>query len=158
MLMKAFEKVDELQKEKKLQVQDYKLMTADAHQLPFKDNDFDTIVSTFSLESSYDKDTVLKEMKRVCKNHGKILLISRGESYISLYNEWLKFKAARDLTHYGRVEHMNIEKIIENQKKHPELVVEHKERKNMGMTYLYILEVDKDPKPQKEEEKEEVIN
>ena len=86
------------------------------------------MVSTFGLESSYDLDLVLREMKRVCKNHGKLLLISRGQSYISLYNEWLKFKAARDLTHFGRVEHLNIEKILEDPEKHPELQVVHKER------------------------------
>ena len=64
----------------------------------------------------------------------------------------MKFKAARDLTHYGRVEHLNIEKIIENPTKHPEFEVFHKERKNMGMTYIYILDVDKEPKPPKVEE------
>lgn len=125
-------------------------MASDAHKMPFRDNEFDSVVSTFTLESAYDMDLVLSEMKRVCKNHGRLLLISRGSSYISLYNEWLKFKAARDLTHYGRVEHLNIEKIIENDKKHPELSVFHKERKNMGMTYIYILDVNKDPKCEKE--------
>ena len=29
-------------------------MTEDAHNLPFKDNEFDTVVSTFTLESTYD--------------------------------------------------------------------------------------------------------
>ena len=111
--------------------------------MPFKENEFDTVVSTFTLESTFDLETVLKEMKRVCKHEGKILIISRGQSYVSLYNEWLKFKAARDLTEYGSVEHLDIEKIIENNKKHPDLKVFHKERKNMGMTYIYILEVDK---------------
>jgi ubiquinone/menaquinone biosynthesis C-methylase UbiE len=152
MLLKSFERVDELQKENKLLVNDFKLMAADAHQLPFGDDSFDTVVSTFGLESTYDLDLVLREMKRVCKNHGRILVISRGLSYVSLYNEWLKFKAARDLTHFGRVEHLNMEKILENPDKHPELTVYHKERKNMGMTYIYILDVDKDPKPPREEE------
>ena len=86
-------------------------------------------------------------MKRVVKHKGQILVISRGSSYISLYNEWLKFKAARDLTLYGTVEHLDIERILEDKKKHPELSVYHKERKNMGMTYLYILDVDKEAKP-----------
>jgi len=132
-------------------------MAADAHQLPFADDSFDTVVSTFGLESAYDTDLVLREMKRVCKNHGRILVISRGLSYVSLYNEWLKFKAARDLTHYGQVEHLNIEKVLENEEKHPELKVYHKERKNMGMTYIYIIDVDKEAKaPVKEESKEEV--
>jgi ubiquinone/menaquinone biosynthesis C-methylase UbiE len=64
----------------------------------FRDGEFDTVVSTFGLESTYDLERVLSEMKRVCRNHGKLLLISRGQSYFSLYNEWLKFKAARDLS------------------------------------------------------------
>lgn len=146
MLCKAFEKVDELQKEHKLQVADLKLMATDAHHLPFKENEFDSVVSTFTLESAYDMDLILSEMKRVCRNNGRIMLISRGASYVSLYNEWLRFKAARDLTQFGRVEHLNIEKIIENEKKHPELKVFHKERKNMGMTYIYIIDVDKEAK------------
>lgn len=117
-------------------------MTADAQHIPFKDNEFDTVVATFTLEASYDLQTTLSEMKRVCKPHGKLLLISRGSSYISLYNEWLKFKAARDLTLYGVVEHLDFDKILEEG--HPDLKVFHKERKNMGMTYIYILEVDKE--------------
>ena len=79
-------------------MKDFKLMTSDAHQLPFKDSEFDNVVSTFTLESTYDLDLVLKEMTRVCRHEGKILIISRGLSYISLYNEWLKFKAPRGLT------------------------------------------------------------
>lgn len=152
MLLKAFEKVDELQKDKKLVVEDFKLMTLDAHSIPFKDNDFDTVVSTFTLESAYDLELVLREMKRVCKNHGKLLIISRGQSYISLYNEWLKFKAAMDLTQEGSVEHLDIQKILENKERHPELNVFHSERKNMGMTYIYIIDVDKDAKRPSEEE------
>lgn len=62
---------------------------------------------------------------------------------MSLYNEWLKFKAARDLTNFGLVEHLNMEKLLENAEKYPELTVQHKERKNMGMTYIYILDVNK---------------
>ena len=31
-------------------------MAADAHSMPFKDNEFDSVVSTFTLESSYDMD------------------------------------------------------------------------------------------------------
>ena len=146
MLLKSFEKVEELQKEKLLKVQNFKLMTMDAHSLPFNDNEFDTIVSTFLLESTYDLDLVLREMKRVCKNNGKLLLIAKGQSYVSLYNEWLKFKAARDLTDFGHVEHLDIENILESPERHPEFTVFHKERKNMGMTYIYIIDVNKDPK------------
>ena len=39
---------------------------------------------------------------------------------------------------YGLVEHLDIDKIIE--KHHDKLRVFHTERRNMGMTYIYILE------------------
>jgi hypothetical protein len=47
-------------------------------------------------------------------------------------------RAAKDLLEYGQVEHLDFEKIISNQKG---ISVIHKERKNMGMTYIYILKV-----------------
>ena len=78
MLLKAFEKVEELQKDDLLKVKDFKLMTSDAHSLPFKDNEFDSAVATFMLESSFDVDQVLREIKRVVKNEGNLIIISRG--------------------------------------------------------------------------------
>lgn len=101
MLIKAFERVDELKKGSKFPFTKFKLMTADAHDLPFDDDEFDTVVNTFTLEASYNLQQIIDEMKRVCKHEGKILLMCRGASYLSLYNEWLKFLAARDLTVYG---------------------------------------------------------
>ena len=61
-------------------------MTADAHDLPFDTSSFDSVVATFILESSYDHAQVLSEIKRVCKNQGKIIIISRGESKWSVIN------------------------------------------------------------------------
>ena len=64
MLMKVFEKIDECKIDKEQAFQfpfmkspkyeelgkDYfKLMQADAHELPFKDNSFDTVVDSFTL-------------------------------------------------------------------------------------------------------------
>ena len=65
-------------------------------------------------------------------------MLERGQSYISLYNSWLQFKAAYQLMNTGSVEHLDIENIIGEQFKG--LKVVHKERKNMGMTYIYIIE------------------
>ncbi|CDW81984.1 protein kinase [Stylonychia lemnae] len=155
MLIKAFERVDEMKKKNMFNFDDFKLMTADAHDLPFDDDQFDTIVNTFGLEASYNLNQVMEEMKRVCKNKGKILLMCRGQSYLSIYNQWLQFIAARDLTIYGQVEQIDFESVIERQKG---VNVIHKERKNMGMTYIYILENDKDPQPDLFQDQENVIN
>lgn len=76
-------------------------------------------------------------MKRVCKEGGTLLLLERGASKISPLNEWLNFSAARDLTLYGLVESIDFDKFIDKQSG---IKVIHRERKNLGMTYIYILE------------------
>lgn len=81
----------------------------------------------------------------MCKNNGLILIMGRGASYIPMYNMWLKFKAARDLMEYGLVEHLDFEDIIE---KEEGFEIVHKERKNMGMTYIYIINNNKEKKQQ----------
>jgi len=52
-----------------------KLKLASAQKLPFKDNTFDYIVCTFVLCSVPDPVQALKEMKRVLKKDGKIILL-----------------------------------------------------------------------------------
>lgn len=112
-----------------------KLMQADCHNLPFEDESFDTVVDMFGLHCYYDHDQAIQEIKRVCRKDGTILIMARGQSYVSLYNTYLKFRAAKDLMEFGCVEHLDIEKLIE---KHDFKVV-HSERRNLGMTYVYIL-------------------
>lgn len=52
----------------------------DAEALDFPDNSFDTVISTLSTCSFYDPIAALKEMRRVCKAAGQILLIEHGRS------------------------------------------------------------------------------
>lgn len=87
------------------------------------------------LQSYFDIDASLNEMKRVCKENGTILIIGRGLSKISLYNQYLQFRAAKDLMETGQVEHLDFDALI---KRHGFKIV-HQERRNMGMTYVYIL-------------------
>jgi hypothetical protein len=53
------------------------------------------------------------KMKRLCKKDGYILLMEIGSSKITLFNSWLRFKAARDLMQEGTVEHLDFEVIID---------------------------------------------
>lgn len=104
--------------------------------MPFEDNSFDSVVDTFTLSSCFDKDAVVAEMIRVCRPGGKLLIMERGLSYWSLFNRYLQFKAARDLVEDGCVEHIDFEEFLENQRG---VKLVHKERRNIGMTYVYIL-------------------
>ena len=166
MLLKAFGKVDDLRQKMKENEElsragidvtkqagyvavsvpeKVKLMRADCINLGqhFEDGSFDTVVDTLTLHSVYNRELLADEIKRVCKPGGRILLLERGQSYLSLYNQWLQFRAAKDLMDKGSVEHLDIEKVVEDN--FGELNIIHKERKNMGMTYVYIIE--NSPKP-----------
>jgi ubiquinone/menaquinone biosynthesis C-methylase UbiE len=50
------------------------LREGDAHELPFPDESFDSVVCTFSLCNIPDVDRALAEMKRVLKPGGRLLL------------------------------------------------------------------------------------
>jgi len=52
----------------------------DAKNLKFKNNSFDYIICTFVLCSVPDPIKVVKEMKRVLKNNGKILMLEHTKS------------------------------------------------------------------------------
>lgn len=56
-------------------------MKMDSTEIDFDDEAFDTIVDTFGLQSNYNPEKQLKEMIRVCKPGGKILLLEFGEGY-----------------------------------------------------------------------------
>jgi len=56
------------------------LRAGDAEALDFADESFDTVVSTFTTCSLLDPVAALREMRRVCKRSGRILLLEHGRS------------------------------------------------------------------------------
>lgn len=56
------------------------LREGDAEALQFTDDSFDTVISTLSTCSFFNPHMALKEMRRVCKPNGKILLMEHGRS------------------------------------------------------------------------------
>jgi methyltransferase OMS1 len=57
-----------------------RVLVADAHALPLADASFDCAVDTFGLCSLKDPQKALKEMARIVKPEGKILLLEHGRS------------------------------------------------------------------------------
>jgi len=56
------------------------LRESDAEALNFPDNSFDTVISSLSTCSFYNPVIALREMRRVCKPDGQLLLIEHGRS------------------------------------------------------------------------------
>ena len=70
-----------------------KYKIADVEKLPFEDSSFDTVVDTFGIQSYYDRNQALNEMKRVLKKGGKLLVMGSGASYLGPYNYFLRYRA-----------------------------------------------------------------
>jgi len=64
-----------LERARKRLGEDFSLVRANAEELPFKDSSFDTVVSTFTLSSVKNIKKAIKEMRRVLKNRGRLVLV-----------------------------------------------------------------------------------
>jgi SAM-dependent methyltransferase len=67
------------------------LMEGDAHDLPFADGAFDTVVCTYSLCSVPDVPRAISEMKRVLKPGGRLILVDHIRSSVKplFWLQWL---------------------------------------------------------------------
>ncbi|MDP0493244.1 MAG: class I SAM-dependent methyltransferase [Fusobacterium sp. JB021] len=72
---------------KKINGKNIEIVLASGERLPFNDNIFDTVVITLSLCTIPDPDKTLKEVKRVCKANGKLLILE----HIKNENKFLFF-------------------------------------------------------------------
>ncbi|KAJ9079135.1 hypothetical protein DSO57_1038612 [Entomophthora muscae] len=87
----------------------------DAHHLvDFEDNSFDTVVDTFGLCSYSDPVKVLREMQRVCKPGGKILLLQHGTGYFDFLNNLLDKNADKHAEKWGCWWNRDITEILDN--------------------------------------------
>jgi ubiquinone/menaquinone biosynthesis C-methylase UbiE len=75
-------------------------VVADAEQLPFADQEFDTVVSTLSVCTFPDPVRALREMRRVVRATGRILLLEHGRSR----HQWIgRWQDRRTPAHVARI-------------------------------------------------------
>ncbi len=73
----------------------------DAESLEFPDNAFDTVVDSLSLCTLTHPVQALREMARVCKPNGRILLLEHGRSSREGLARWQDRKADKHAKHLG---------------------------------------------------------
>lgn len=78
-----------VKKSKKLRL-DCRLLLMDAEHIKFGNNSFDTVLCTFILCSVPDPAKALKEMRRVCKPNGRIIMVEHVLSKNRIIALWQK--------------------------------------------------------------------
>ena len=76
------------------------IRSMDAENLSFEDDSFDTVVETLSTCTFPDPVKALREMARVCRPNGKILLLEHGRSnrgWLGRIQDWRAESHARQL-------------------------------------------------------------
>ncbi len=103
-------------------LKDVSYALCNAEYLPFKDNSFDLIMVSFGLRNMTHKDRALKEMYRVCKKGGKLLVLefSKVAKWLSPFYDFYSFhvlpKVAGDIA--GHPE--NYRYLVESIRMHPD--------------------------------------
>jgi ubiquinone/menaquinone biosynthesis C-methylase UbiE len=76
-------------------------LLADAEALPFRDESFDTVVSSLTTCTFTGPVAALREMARVCRPDGRILLLEHGRSDRKWLARWQDRTAARQAKRLG---------------------------------------------------------
>ena len=112
-----------------------KFALMDAHSLNMPDASVDTVVDTFGLCSFYDPIKALKEMKRIIKPEGRVLLLQHGRSHYDWLNTALDRTAAAHALKWGCWWNRDILNLV--QKAGFRIVDER--RYHFGTTYMLVL-------------------
>lgn len=131
------------------------LFVADAANMTqyYPPNTFDTVLDTFGLCSFDDPVQVLKELQRVCKPNGKILLLEHGTSktWQGLAN-FLDKNAERHAKNWGCVWNRDLDAILDE----AGLQIDQKDTWHFGTTYYVVARPS--PSSNVEEERSESTN
>ncbi|KAG0041443.1 Methyltransferase-like protein 7B [Gryganskiella cystojenkinii] len=110
--------------------------TVNASAIPYPDQSFDTVVDTFGLCSFEEPVQVLKEMKRVLRPGGELLLLEHGNSSWKMMQDMQASKLDRHVHKYGCYWNREIEDLV----KEAGLKIKEKERSQLGTVYYLVLE------------------
>jgi methyltransferase OMS1 len=104
--------------------------------LPFQDCTFDAVVDTFGLCSYEDPVAVLREMRRVLKPGGRILLVEHGKSHWQWLSSLLDKNTPGHVHQHGCYWNRDIDGLV----REAGLSVRQSRRKHLGTTYALVAE------------------
>ena len=110
------------------------LAVVDASALALPDASFDTVVDTFGLCSFEKPAEALREMQRVCKPGGQILLLEHGASDWSMLAWWQQHRLNRHVVKWGCYWNRDILGLARESR----MRVDEVKRQHMGTTYMIL--------------------
>lgn len=110
--------------------------TMNAAAIPYPDQSFDTVVDTFGLCSFEDPVQVLREMKRVLKPGGRLLLLEHGNSHWGFMKDMQAKQLDRHVHKYGCYWNREIGELVQE----AGLRVVEQERSQLGTVFYIIAE------------------
>lgn len=111
-----------------------RLKVGSTHKLDFEDCTFDTVVDTFGICSFEAPVEALRELRRVVKEDGQILLLEHGASDWEMVQGVLNRGLCRHVHSYGCYPNRNIAALV----REAGLYIEKDERKHFGTTYVLV--------------------
>jgi methyltransferase OMS1 len=111
-----------------------RIKLATTHALDFEDRSFDTVVDTFGVCSFEDPVKALREMRRVLKDDGKMLLLEHGASSWGAVQGYMNRGVHRHAEKYGCFPNRHITDLVREAGLH----VVSEERKHFGTTYMLV--------------------
>lgn len=109
-----------------------KFYNGEVEKLPFKAGNFDYVVDSLALCTYIDPVKVLKEIKRVCKKNGRILLLEHGKSNNTFLSKFQHWRERRRGERFGCALMRNHEQLVRK----AGLKIEKIERHMFGIFYL----------------------
>uniref|UniRef100_A0A7S1QMA0 Methyltransferase type 11 domain-containing protein n=1 Tax=Alexandrium catenella TaxID=2925 RepID=A0A7S1QMA0_ALECA len=123
-----------------------KLKLASSQKLDFPDCSFDTVVDTFGVCSFEAPVESLREMRRVVKEEGQVLLLEHGASNWEMVQGLLNRSVHKHVDKFGCYPNRNIVELVREAGLH----IVQDERKHFGSTYLLVCK--RSPPPPESEE------
>ena len=111
----------------------------DSQDMQFPDNKFDAVVDSFGLCSFEDPVAALKEMRRVCRSDGKVILIEHGLGTYDFICNILNKQADKHAERWGCWWNRDIDKLV----REAGMEVVWESRWHFGTTYLMVCKPNK---------------
>src|SRR3989344_1875896 len=113
-------------------------IVADAHNLPYKNNSFDLVICTETLEHLVDPKKALSEIKRILKKNGKAIISMDSGNFLfrTVWYFWTKTKGK--VWQDAHLHEFNA-KILENLIKKTDFKIKKKLNSHLGMAVTFLI-------------------